>query len=148
MRNKSLTVEKNTDALGRAIALRLDNDSPSLSYDVTERLRAARMQALAARKSELSIAPAVDLSMSAGQATLAWGAEGGSLWNRLGSFLPFIVLIIGLISIQIIQSESNTTEIAEIDSALLLDELPPLAYTDPGFLQFLKVNQTEPSEKH
>ena len=106
------------------------------------------MRALAARKSELSVAPAVDLSLSAGQATLAWGAEGDSLWNRLGSLLPFIALIIGLISIQIIQSESNTTEIAEIDSALLLDELPPLAYTDPGFLQFLKVNQTEPSEKH
>ena len=148
MRNQSLTVEKNTDALGRAIALRLDNDSPPLPYNVTERLRAARMQALAARKPELSIAPALDLSLSAGQATLAWGAEGGSLWNRLGSFLPFIALIIGLISIQIIQSDSNTTEIAEIDSALLLDELPPLAYTDPGFLQFLKVNQTEPSEKH
>ena len=147
MRNQSLTVEKNTDALGLAIARRLNNDSPPLSYDVTERLRAARMQALAARKSELSIAPAIDLSLSAGQATLAWGAEGGSLWNRLGSFLPFIVLIIGLISIQIIQSESNTTEIAEIDSALLLDELPPLAYTDPGFLQFIKVNQTELSEK-
>lgn len=146
MINHSLTVEKNTDALGRAIALRLNNDSPPLSYDVTERLRAARMQALAARRSELSSAPAVGLSLSAGQATLAWGAEGGGLWNRLGSFLPFIALIIGLISIQIIQSESNTSEIAEIDSALLLDELPPLAYTDPGFLQFLKVNQSEASE--
>lgn len=148
MRNQSLTVEKNTDAWGRAIALRLDNDSPPLSHDVTERLRAARMQALAARKPVLSIAPAVGLSIYSGQATLGWGAEGGSLWNRLGAFLPFIALIIGLISIQIIQSESNTTEIAEIDSALLLDELPPLAYTDPGFLQFLKINQTEASEKN
>jgi hypothetical protein len=140
------TIEQNTDAWGRAIALRLDQDSPALSYDITERLRAARMQALSVRKHELSTAHASDLSLSAGQVTLGWGTEGSSLWNRLASFLPFIALIAGLIAIQIIQSESNTIEIAEVDAALLLDELPPAAYTDPGFLQFLKVNQTQPQE--
>ena len=31
------------------------------------------------------------------------------------------------------------TDIALLDSALLLDELPPDAYTDPGFVQFLKI---------
>jgi hypothetical protein len=146
MKIQAPTIEQNTDAWGRAIALRLDQDSPALSYDITERLRAARMQALSVRKHELSIAHASDLSLSAGQATLGWGAEGSSLWNRMASFLPFIALIAGLIAIQIIQSESNTIEIAEVDAALLLDELPPAAYTDPGFLQFLKVNQTQPQE--
>jgi hypothetical protein len=33
------------------------------------------------------------------------------------------------------------TDIASLDSALLLDELPPDAYTDPGFVQFLKLQQ-------
>jgi hypothetical protein len=28
--------------------------------------------------------------------------------------------------------------LAEVDSALLIDDLPPAAYADPGFLQFLK----------
>lgn len=146
MKNQFLTAEKQVDALGKALAARLDNDLPPLSYDVTERLRAARMQALAARKPELLMTPIAEMSLSAGQATLAWGGEGGNIWNRLASFLPLLVLIIGLIAVQRIQSDNNTIEIAEVDSALLLDELPPMAYTDPGFLQFLKVNQTEQSE--
>jgi hypothetical protein len=29
-------------------------------------------------------------------------------------------------------------DLAEIDSAILADDLPPAAYTDPGFAQFLK----------
>jgi len=143
MKTQVTTIPDNTDAWGRAIALRLDQDAPALSYDITERLRAARMQALSVRKQAVAIAPAAPVSLSAGQATLGWGTEGGGLWNRLASFLPFLALIAGLIAIQIIQSESNTIEIAEVDSALLLDELPPAAYTDPGFLQFLKVNQSQ-----
>jgi hypothetical protein len=146
MKTQETTIQKNADAWGRAIALRLDQDSPALSYDITERLRAARMQALSARKQELSVAPVANIALSAGQATLGWGAEGASPWHRLASFLPLIALIVGLIAIQIIQSESNTIEIAEVDAALLLDELPPAAYTDPGFLQFLKVNQAQLQE--
>ena len=144
MKNQFLTAEKQIDAWGRAFAARLDSELPPLSYDITERLRAARMQALAARKPELLRTPISDISLSAGQATLGWGGEGR--WNRLASFIPLIALIIGLIAVQSIQSENSAIEIAEVDSALLLDELPPHAYTDPGFLQFLKVNQTEQPE--
>jgi hypothetical protein len=36
------------------------------------------------------------------------------------------------------QSDRRATELAEVDAALLTDELPPAAYADPGFLQFLK----------
>jgi hypothetical protein len=146
MKNQFLTAEKQIDAWGSAFAARLDSELPPLSYDITERLRAARMQALAARKPELLRTPVADMSLSAGQATLGWGGEGGNPWNRLASFIPLIALIIGLIAVQSIQSENSAIEIAEVDSALLLDELPPIAYTDPGFLQFLKVNQTEQPE--
>jgi hypothetical protein len=34
--------------------------------------------------------------------------------------------------------DDRANELAEIDSALLIDDLPPAAYADPGFLQFLK----------
>ena len=37
----------------------------------------------------------------------------------------------------------DESDIASIDSALLLDELPPDAYTDPGFVQFLKLQLTQ-----
>jgi hypothetical protein len=148
MKNQSLTEETIIDDYGIALVRRLDRDGPELGYDIGERLRAARMQALAARKPEWVAATAGDVSLSAGQASLGWGGEGGNLWIRLASFLPLVALILGLIAIQSIQSESSVTEIAEVDSALLLDELPPMAYTDPGFLQFLKLNQTAQEQAH
>ena len=148
MKNQSFTAEMSIDRYGQALARRLERDGPELSYDVSERLRAARMQAMAVRKSEPITVPASELHLSAGQATLGWGGEGGNLWNRLASLLPLIALIAGLIAIQSIQSESSASEIAEVDSALLLDELPPVAYTDPGFLQFLKSHPAANAEAH
>jgi len=43
-------------------------------------------------------------------------------------------------AISVIQEERRTDELAEVDSALLTDDLPPAAYTDPGFAQFLKTS--------
>ena len=140
MKNQNFTAEHTIDQVGRALARRLDRDGPDLSYDIGERLRAARMQALAARKPEWVAVSAPEIHLSAGRATLSRGGESAPIWTRWASFLPLIALILGLITIQSIQSESNILEIAEVDAALLVDELPPAAYTDPGFLQFLKSN--------
>ena len=41
--------------------------------------------------------------------------------------------------LQALQQDMSESDIALLDSALLLDELPPDAYTDPGFVQFLKI---------
>jgi len=35
-------------------------------------------------------------------------------------------------------NDQTALELAEIDSALLIDDLPPHAYTDPAFVDFLK----------
>ena len=74
-------------------------------------------------------------------ATLGSGDDEFSLWGRMVSALPLIALVVGLVSIHFIQNERRANEIAEIDSALLMDELPPAAYTDPGFVQFLKAKR-------
>jgi hypothetical protein len=140
MKNQNFTAEHTIDRVGQALARRLDRDGPDLSYDIGERLRAARMQALAARKPEWVAAAPPEVHLSAGQATLSRGGESDPVWSRWASFLPLVALIFGLIAIQSIQSESSILEIAEVDAALLVDELPPAAYTDPGFLQFLKSN--------
>ena len=44
----------------------------------------------------------------------------------------------GLIAINVIQDDDRTMEVADLDAALLTDDLPPEAYADPGFLQYLK----------
>ena len=35
------------------------------------------------------------------------------------------------------------SDLAEIDTALLVDDLPPAAYSDPGFIQFLRQSGRE-----
>jgi len=146
MKNQTFTAEKTIDDYGRALARRLNRDGLDLGYDIGERLRAARMQAMAARKPELVAVSALGLNLSAGQVSLTSPGAEGHLWNRLASFLPLVTLVLGLMAIQSIQSDFSVSEIAEVDSALLLDELPPGAYTDSGFLQFLKTNQTTQTE--
>ena len=65
--------------------------------------------------------------------------EGLSLWSIFASALPLLALVLGLLVIQFMQPDNMTSDIARIDAALLTDELPPDAYTDPGFVQFLKL---------
>jgi len=47
--------------------------------------------------------------------------------------------------INIIQDDLSARELADIDTAILTDDLPPAAYIDVGFAQFLKLgNPQEP----
>jgi hypothetical protein len=132
--------QQHSDRFGRQVAARLTAGTAELPYSVTERLRAARVQAVARRKpATLLSAPAV--LASAGAATLAFGDDGVSPWNRIASALPLIALVGGLILIHAVQNERRASEVAEVDAALLTDDLPPAAYADPGFAQFLKAGR-------
>ena len=125
----------------RHITQRLTASTGEMPYDISERLRAARMQALAKRKVvSLQTAPAVNTSGTS--ATLTMGG-GFSLWRQLASALPLVALVAGLVAINIIQDDDRLTELAEVDAALLTDDLPPDAYSDPGFVQFLKTSHSE-----
>jgi hypothetical protein len=66
------------------------------------------------------------------------GDSGLSLWNRIASVLPLLVLAAGLVLIHSNLSERRAFEVAEVDAALLTDDLPPAAYADPGFVHFMK----------
>jgi len=118
--------------LGRAVAARLTDGTRELPHDIGERLRAARVQALARRKVLQPRAAAVAID-AGGAATL-----GAGWWTRVASVLPLVVLVAGLVAIVSLQEESRVSELAEVDAALLTDDLPPSAYTDPGFTQFLR----------
>jgi hypothetical protein len=124
------------DLYGRRVAARLAEGTAGLPYDVTERLRAARMQAVAQRKRVAGLRTAVAVSGS-GAATLT-ADENFSLWQLAASVLPIVALVAGLVFIHTVQNESRANEVAEVDAALLTDDLPPSAYADPGFIQFLK----------
>lgn len=125
------------DQFGRRVAARLSAGNAELPHDITERLRAARVQAVARRK-VASVRPAAAVHVSGGQAALGFGDEGLGLWSSIASALPLIALVVGLVTIQVVQNERRASEVAEVDAALLTDDLPPAAYADPGFVQFLK----------
>jgi hypothetical protein len=128
------------DQFGMRVAARLDTASLELSHDIAERLRAARTRAVAARmapQARLHTSSAV--SVQNGVGLLHFGDEGLNVWSRLASLLPLLALVAGLAFIQHVTDDDRANELAEVDSALLTDDLPPSAYADPGFLQFLKM---------
>ena len=127
------------DQVGRALSRSLNEHASDLPHDITERLRVARMQAIAQRKSE-PLRIFVPQLASAGGPGAGNLDEGLSLWSRLASALPLIALLFGLATIHAFQNEYRANEIAQVDAELLIDDLPPAAYTDPGFLVFLKSN--------
>jgi Protein of unknown function (DUF3619) len=118
-------------------AAHLSGATDALPHDITERLRVSRQQAVAKRKLA-SLTTASSYSNSGGAATMTLGGERFGLWTAFGSALPLIALVVGLVVITNIQNDDRAREVAEVDAALLTDDLPPSAYTDPGFLQFIK----------
>jgi hypothetical protein len=134
----SLQRQQAADQFGRAVAMRLSASTDELPYEVRERLRAMRVRALEARRKP-AVAPVV--VGRGGGASLALGER--SIWNRIASVLPLVVLAAGLVLIHTTYTERRASEIAELDAALLTDDLPPAAYADPGFVQYLKNTRAE-----
>lgn len=126
--------------LASHLAGALTQKSQSLPHDISERLRFGREQALAkAREARLraaSGAAVVGVSLG-GAATLGRMAPW---WQRAASVLPLVVLVSGILMIERWNSQEQIQAAAEIDAQLLSDALPPAAYSDPGFAEFLKNN--------
>jgi hypothetical protein len=128
----------------KRIAARLDASCHDIPRDIQERLRTSRMRALEIAQRSAVLQSAV-IAQNNGSALLSLGDEGLSWRNRLASLIPLVALIVGLVIIQNVLEDNRAGELAEVDSAMLQDDLPPTAYADPGFLQFLKMPLT-PSE--
>jgi len=112
-----------------------------LPYDVTERLRAARHRAVQRRKTVFSPLAWRRTASATGLSGTGSG-ELSNFWGRFAGWFPLAALVIGLFVIQSVQNDQRANELAEIDAALLIDDLPPAAYADPGFAHFLKTQAT------
>ena len=132
------------DRLGRRFAQVLEKNS-DLPYEVSERLRAARMRALSVRRvSQTQLQTAQDIQSQNGFALLKFPSQIHFFLQAFGSILPLLALIVGLVFIHDFHNDQNALELAEVDSALLTDDLPPSAYTDPSFLDYLKYEVSSP----
>lgn len=132
--------DANCHVLGSRLAARLNDALDDVPHDVLERLKNARMQALSARKL-VSTRTESSLVRMGRNAALQWGWNGRNSWHALVSWIPLLALIIGLLAISSIQDDFFTQEIANLDTELLTDELPPSAYADPGFALFVRLHE-------
>ena len=108
------------------------NQGLSVDAATAERLRAARERALARQKLE----PAHGL-VFAGQAFGGWAGIA------LRVLLPIIMLAIAVAAVYLWQNNQRIAELEEIDAQLLTDDLPPDAYLDRGFQNWLKKRSAE-----
>jgi hypothetical protein len=140
---KAPHIDALADRFGLKVAARLNEQD--LPHDISERLRVARAQALA-RIPKLQTQTARSAAMSGGAAVLGGSPSDDSLswWLRIGSIVPLLALVAGLVAVSVITDDDDAREVAAIDVQLLTDELPPDAHTDPGFAQFLKFGPPNP----
>jgi hypothetical protein len=135
--------QSEVDQFGRASAALLSQGSENLPANIKNRLHAARKKALSVRKTEKV------RSQKAAFAGIAenWSPRSSSgLWDNVGWIAPVVVIVFGLIGIAQWQDDSRIHDLAEVDAALLTDDVPPDAYADSGFMAFLKNGSTTDSE--
>ncbi len=121
--------------LSLRIAGLLSAHAAQTNPDIDARLRFAREQALTlARQRRLTTAPATAKS---GSDTLALGG-GPAWWLRTLAVLPLLLLVAGLGMVQLASQREQMLAAADVDAVLLADDLPPVAYGDPGFAEYLR----------
>jgi hypothetical protein len=139
--NLSATFRADPPSLEAQVAARLtrtlDEGTAALPHATSERLRIARVRALeravqARRLAEVAQRPAAANQRPAPRARAAHWA-----W-RLAGVLPLVVLAAGLVTIHAMQDDEQVAAAADFDAALLADDVPPAAYSDPGFAEFLR----------
>ena len=137
-----MTTQKRINQFANRIAARLEGGG--VPHDVSERLRIARQQALAARKTAALAAaqPASAIVTQGRHAALTAGGEPGFGWlGWLAPALALTALLAGLLALQPQQMRLPDPRVAEVDADFVADALPPKAYADPGFLQYLRLTQ-------
>ncbi len=61
------------------------------------------------------------------------------LWWRVAvTAVPLLVLAVGVVVVDAVHQEQSAAELAEVDSALLTDDVPLVAYADRGFGVYIK----------
>jgi hypothetical protein len=129
-----------------AVRTALNESAGQLPTDVRDRLAAARRMALAQKKAEAPRSVRSAAMAIPGMGSVSFDLEGrtqsplqraGAFLRRLGLLWPTIALMAGLAGIYQWQQQQRVDELAEVDAAMLLDDLPLAAYADQGFHQYL-----------
>jgi hypothetical protein len=119
----------NEQAQASQICRFLDQGTEQLSYRVQERLAASRAAALA------RLAPPAEEPSPASPAARdpSEPDERSPWWWRVAAMAAPLLLVAGVFLVDIVEQEQSAAELAEVDAALLTDDVPLVAYADHGF---------------
>lgn len=132
----------NTDDINLAYKIRhaLNENLDNLPASTTDRLAAARALALSRKKAD---APAPvrgqekrPLSGLGSLFSMQWVA-------RAAVVAPLLAMVAGLVGVYQVEREQRIAELADLDAAVLSDDLPLTAYTDHGFNAYLAQQQQQ-----
>ena len=125
--------------LAARLASGLTGRLEDLPHDVSERLRFARDKAVARAQQVRQVAPA------SGRTVVGVSSRGAAVlgnfvpwWQRAASVIPIVMLVAGFLAIDHWAVREQVVAAADFDAQLLADDLPPAAYSDPGFAEFLR----------
>lgn len=132
----------NTEEINFAYRVRhaLNEKLDDLPASTTDRLAAARQVAMARKKPHAAPA-AVRATRTAGVlATAGGGRLSAPLgWiSRFSVVLPLLMVVGGMVGVYQYEQQQSIAELAELDAAVLSDELPLSAYLDNGFNAYLE----------
>lgn len=141
------TNKQNLELVEQAFAKRvtrlLTAQSENLDRDLKDRLRAARSMAVHQAKPE----PVFVAQLETTHRGFRHSDWGKSIWSLTSWLAPISIVAIGLIGISEWQQDQRIKDIANVDIALLTDDVPPDAFVDNGFMAFLKLKtSTKPVE--
>jgi hypothetical protein len=134
----------NTDDINLAYKVRhaLNENLDALPASTTERLASARARAVARKKAD---APARKQQQTRPlfniQAMLSMSGLG-----RVAVAAPMLAAVFALAGIYHYEQQQRIAELAELDAAVLSDELPLTAYLDHGFNAYLASSQSQPQQ--
>ncbi len=129
------------DEFGYRIRQALNEGLERLDYRTSYRLQQARQAALARHLSAQPEVGWVPVAQTAGGPPSNAGFSG---WmGRLGLAAPLLALAIGIFGIYQYQESRRISELADMDFAVLLDEVPLSTYADKGFGAMLSQDSNE-----
>lgn len=125
----------NTDDINLAYKIRhaLNDNLDNLPASTTDRLAAARRQALARKKADAPVRAKAAFDLGS-LFSMQWVA-------RAAVVAPLLAMAAGMVGIYQYEREQRVAELAELDAAVLSDDLPLTAYTDHGFNAYLAQQQ-------